>query len=570
MTLLVAGLLALSLVVPAAALVARRRAVVAAAALVLTAAALVTGTLTGGTTARTAGVLAGIVLGPLAVLTYPRLRARDPVDVLALVAVAGAGLVAAVWPAQLDAMVLAVLLVLVGHVGWSLSRARGSDRRALTWVALAAASATLATLVVAFAVSGADAEPTPWALLPFAVVGPAMAVGVSRPDVADARVLVVGVVAHVASMLSVLAVFVGIGAPLLEARPDWQALSVLALLAASLAAAYAPVQGVLRGTVAELAGVRRDPLAAVGLVTRSLGEEPREALEAVRRALGVPWAAVLADPALTTGTRPEVTVRVPLGEGLPELEVGLRDGDTRLTRADERLLALAAPLLGQSVRLHTLAGEVRRSRELTVLALGDERLRLRRDLHDGLGPLLSGLAFTTDAASNLLRVDPDAAGALLADVRRQAETALEDVRRLVYGMRPPALDELGLVGAVRQATAELPLEVRAHGPEVADLPAAVEVAAYRIVVEAVANAARHSTATHVDVTLALGGDHLRVDVTDDGGPTDRWVPGVGLSSMQERAAEVGGTLVVGPAPGGGRVRAELPVSRRTRSWSSVG
>lgn len=570
MTLLVAGLLALSLVVPAGALVARRRALAAAAAMALTAIALVTGAATSGATARTAGLLAGIVLGPLVVLTYPRLRARHPVDVLALVAVGGAGPVAALWPAQVDAMVLAVLLVLVGHVGWSLSRARGTDRRALTWLALGAASATLAALVVAFAVSGADAEPTPWSLLPFAVVGPALAVGVSRPEVADTRVLVVDVVAHVASMLSVLAVFVGIGAPLLEASPDWQALSVLALLAAALAAAYAPVQGVLRGTVAELAGVRRDPLAAVGLVTRSLGEEPTEALEAVRLALGVPWAAVLAVPTLTTGARPAVTVRVPLGDDLPELEVGLRDGDTRLGRADERLLALAAPLLGQSVRLHSLAEEVRRSRELTVLALGDERVRLRRDLHDGLGPLLSGLAFTTDAASNLLRVDPDAAGALLADVRRQAETGLEDVRRLVYGMRPPALDELGLVGAVRQATADLPLEVRVHGTVPDDLPAAVEVAAYRIAVEGACNAARHASATRVAVGVDCADDVLRVEVVDDGTTGSRWVPGVGLTSMQERAAEVGGSLSAGPAEDGGRVRAELPVSRRTRSWSSAG
>lgn len=559
MTPLVTGLIALSLVVPAAALLGRGRAPVAAAALLLTAAAVVVGSVTSGTTARTAGVLAAVVLGPLAVLTYPRLRLRHPADVLAIVAVAGAGAVAALWRSQLDAMVFAVLVVLTAHVGWSLSRAHGPDRRALTWLALAAASATLATIVVAFAVSGADQQATPWALLPFSLVGPALVVGVNRPDVADARALVVDAAAHAAAMLGALAVFVGVGAPLLESAPEWQALSVLGLVTAVLAAAYAPAQRVLRATAAEAVGLRADPLAAVGLVTRSLGEDPAEALHAVRRAVALPWAAVLSDPPLSSGQRVATTVRVPLGEGLPALELGLRDGDTRLARADERLLSLAAPLLGQSVRLHALTTQVRRSRAETVLALGDERLRLRRDLHDGLGPLLSGLAFTTDAASNLVQRDPDAAMALLADVRRQAETALDDVRRLVYGMRPPALDELGLLDALRQATAELPLEVRVCGDAPRGLPAAVEVAAYRIAVEAVTNAARHATARHAEVRLETNADLLHVEVTDDGGPALAWQTGVGLASMRERAAEVGGRLQAGPALAGGRVVAELPL-----------
>ena len=84
-----------------------------------------------------------------------------------------------------------------------------------------------------------------------------------------------------------------------------------------------------------------------------------------------------------------------------------------------------------------------------MTALEEERRRLRRDLHDGLGPRLSGIAFTSDAARNLLRTDPDAADALLP-LRAETTTAIDEIRQLVYAMRPPALDELGLVPALRQ------------------------------------------------------------------------------------------------------------------------
>ena len=189
-----------------------------------------------------------------------------------------------------------------------------------------------------------------------------------------------------------------------------------------------------------------------------------------------------------------------------------------------------------------LADAVQRSREQIVGAREEERRRLRRDLHDGLGPVLTGIAFRADAAGNFLSSDPDRAAALLRELRTSAAEAIDDVRRLVYALRPPALDELGLVGALRrhvdQFDGERPV-VAVHAPEpLPPLPAAVEVAAYRIAVEALTNAVRHAGANRVEVhscspTPPCG---LSLVVTDDGSGDGDWIAGVGLTSMRERLA----------------------------------
>ena len=156
---------------------------------------------------------------------------------------------------------------------------------------------------------------------------------------------------------------------------------------------------------------------------------------------------------------------------------------------------------------------------------------------------------------------------LIDDVIRQNRSALDDVRRLVYGLRPPALDDLGLVEALRQHAETLAVTADSATPlitveapaQLPTLPAAVEVAAYRIATEAITNVVRHAGARHATVTVRAG-DSLDVEVTDDGrsdGAT--WGRGVGLSSMRERADELGGTLRYGPTPSGGRVTATFPL-----------
>ena len=236
---------------------------------------------------------------------------------------------------------------------------------------------------------------------------------------------------------------------------------------------------------------------------------------------------------------------------------------------DDRVLRLVLPLIALTLRSEDLALAVRRSQTVTRTAVEDERRRLRRDLHDGLGPQLSGIAFTADAARNVLVSDPDHAGQLLTQIRATATEALADIRRLVYAMRPPALDELGLVEAIRRHAESLTTPLRSISvaatavPE--SLPAAVEVAALRITGEAVTNAVRHGSGP-VAVALSVTGDELTVTVTDTGAEGSAtpavvtpWRPGVGLSAMSERAREIGGTVSWHSSPTGSQVTAQLPL-----------
>jgi signal transduction histidine kinase len=344
-----------------------------------------------------------------------------------------------------------------------------------------------------------------------------------------------------------------------------------------------------------LFGRRPDPLGAASQVAGHLGEDPRAALDTVRTALVLPYVALVVGGTeiAASGSRVSHVRRLPLrlhdadgtdaglgkarggGDsvvgppGHDELLVGLRPGDLDLTRDDRRVLRLVTPLLVQTLRASALVAEVQASREGTVTAVEEERRRLRRDLHDGLGPRLSGMAFTTDAARNLLRTDPDAADSLLVGLRAEAVAAIKDVRDIAYGLRPPALDELGLVPAILQQTTRLRTPdgraflVRVDAVELPPLPAAVEVAAYRIAVEALTNAARHSGHDNAHACLKVDGSSLLVEVRDAGSNPAPWPPGVGTASMRERAKTVGGTLLLEPSPRGSAVRAALPLAPST-------
>jgi signal transduction histidine kinase len=217
-----------------------------------------------------------------------------------------------------------------------------------------------------------------------------------------------------------------------------------------------------------------------------------------------------------------------------------------------------------------MTADVQRSRGQLVTAREEERRRLRRDLHDGLGPALAGVAMRLEATGALVERDPAAAREQLAQLRAETSEAIDDIRRLVYELRPPQLDELGLVGAIEERAARLAvgegaeargLRVRVEAPpELPVLPAAVEVAAYRIAQEALANVVRHSGARGCTVRIALDGG-LDLEVRDDGGGlSEQHRPGVGLGSMRERAAELGGSCTVEQSNGGGTVvRAHLPL-----------
>ena len=182
---------------------------------------------------------------------------------------------------------------------------------------------------------------------------------------------------------------------------------------------------------------------------------------------------------------------------------------------------------------------------------------------------MAGVVMGLDVVSSAIaRRDVDRAGSVATVVSEQARTAVEDVRRLVAGLRPPALDDLGVLGALRTlgpVVVDQGPEVRIEGVGALDaLPAALEVAAYRIVSEAVTNAARHADARCVVARLEVSADALEISVADDGvGIHPDATPGVGLSSMRERASELGGWCTVAPAERGTVVRAHLPMGTPT-------
>jgi signal transduction histidine kinase len=252
-----------------------------------------------------------------------------------------------------------------------------------------------------------------------------------------------------------------------------------------------------------------------------------------------------------------------------------RAPDRPLSAAEERLLHDLARQLGGALHARLLRQDLQRARERLVLAREEERRRLRRDLHDGIGPALAGLTLKAETARALLPPGSDSASRQLHDLSEEIRRTVVDVRRLVEGLRPPALDELGLAGACAQAVERLTAgsglaaSVQASD-DLPALPAAVEVAAYRIVVEAVTNTVRHARARRCRVSIACIPAGLAIEVTDDGtGPAASGHHGHGLAIMRERAEELGGTVTVRDASPGVTIQARLPAVTTPAQLPSV-
>jgi signal transduction histidine kinase len=271
----------------------------------------------------------------------------------------------------------------------------------------------------------------------------------------------------------------------------------------------------------------------------------------------------------THGERPAETRTLPIT--YRDTEVGrlvlpARGLRSRLSRRDEQLLGDLVRQAATAARTSRLADELQDSRERLVVAREEERRRIRRDLHDGLGPALSGVVFRLESARLLVDRDPDAAAAHIEATSDHVQDVVADVRRLVHDLRPPALDDRGLVGALQQQAESVStggLRVTVAAADLGPLPAAVEVAAYRIAGEAVTNVVRHARAATCVVRLAVADDRVVVEVADDGvGIAEDAQAGVGLVSLRERASELGGrTEITCPEGGGTVVRAWLPMGR---------
>lgn len=374
---------------------------------------------------------------------------------------------------------------------------------------------------------------------------------------------------------------------------------LISLIATGIVAViFQPLRGMLqRGVTRLLYGLRDEPYAVLaGLgqrLTTALG--PDDVLPAIvmtlREALKLPYAAIevwdgsALTPAASAGVAPpKQMLRLPLtyqSAPVGDLLIAPRDRDETLTPADLRLLDDLTQQIGAAVHSVRLTRDLQRSRERLVVTREEERRRLRRDLHDGLGPMLSAIMLKVGLVRTVYQRDPEATNALLNQLETEIDTVIGDIRRLVYNLRPPALDELGLAGALREYVARLGAEGQADQPaltvtvEAPDtlphLPAAVEVAAYRIAQEAVTNVLRHAHARSCRIHLQVT-DELLLDICDDGvgtGATER--AGVGLASMRERAEELDGTFTISAAqPTGTHIVARIPLGsglddRRDRS-----
>ena len=261
------------------------------------------------------------------------------------------------------------------------------------------------------------------------------------------------------------------------------------------------------------------------------------------------------------------------GEVIGQMRLAPRAPGEAFSPADRVLLEDFARQAGVAAHAIRLTTDLQRARERIVSAREEERRRMRRDLHDGLGAQLAALNMQVGAIQKLVSNDPEAANTMLDELRAEIKSSIADIRRVVYDLRPPALDELGLVSTLRDQVMQFSNSTVQFKTEFPDslppLPAAVEVAVYRIAQESLANVVRHSEARNCTFQLSLG-DDLRLEISDDGTglPTD-YNPGVGLRSMRERAEELGGHCEVVSVPGRGtRVMAYLPITRYAKPSSN--
>jgi signal transduction histidine kinase len=475
--------------------------------------------------------------------------------------------------------------------------ASGEHREQLRLLLLAGVVVTLAfiaCLVGSFvAAPGHDVGASAWWLALGFLAG-TMAVAILRYrlyglDVYVNRGLVYAALSVVLGGLYV-AVVLGLGHLLGQNARLWIALPATALVAV----AFQPIRDRLQRSVNRLLyGQRDEPYAAVSSLGRRLGEAigPSEVLSAmvdtIADALRLPYVAVeLADaaagPAAIHGSPAAgIALQLPLvhgGDRVGTLVLGARAHGQALSDADRRLLEDFVRHAAAAVSGIALSSEVQRSRERLVSAREEERRRLSGDLHDGLGPTLAGAILMIEAARGLVSRDPAAVDGLLDRAAASIETTVGDIRRLVYGLRPPALDQLGLVGALRQHASALSTggdrqvdcAVLAPDPMPA-LPAAVEVAVFRIAQEALTNIARHAEAHVATVAITID-EALHLEIRDDGiGLPAKRHAGVGLTSMRERTAELGGSFDIDSTPNGGTiVRVQLPLVAAFNESDSTG
>jgi len=481
-------------------------------------------------------------------------------------------------------------------------RATPEERRILRWFGVSVGATLAATVVIGYLpelLFGRSLVPWSALILVGLPVPFALAAAVLRDRAFDIELVVDRSLVYGGLTIAIVSIY-AFAVTAIGVAFSGQSGFAASLLATGFVAILAlPIRDTLQRAVSHLLyGDRDDPYRALARLGQRLESTieperiPAVIVDSVAEALRLPYVALEIGPPEASelaaargrpGPDPLPLSLVYGAEPVGRLLLGPRSPGEPFSAADLRLLDDLARGAGAAVHASRLTLDLLRSRQRLVTTREEERRRLRRDLHDGLGPALAAMALRAETAGELLERDPGSARAQLDDLRAEANRALADIRRLVYDLRPPALDELGLVGAIRQqadrlsvppraavdggggdASAGLSVDVEAPA-RLPVLPAAVEVAAYRIAVEALTNAARHAGARRCSIRLETGRD-LTIEVVDDGrGLPAELEAGVGITSMRERAAELGGSVVVEPIPAGGtRVWAHLPLAHAAK------
>lgn len=466
-------------------------------------------------------------------------------------------------------------------------------RRSTVWLLAALIGSVVgyfAIWVVPILVTGTPIVPYEMQALPFMAVPIAMSAAVLRHRALNIEVAVSRTVVYGALTIGAVGVYFAV-------VTTWSALfgpitSVWgqAAVVAAIAVLSQPVRARLQSLINKrLYGDRDDPYRIVSGLASRLEDTPVVAsmlpgiVETVAAALRLPYMAIeiqargRSETAASVGTPTGELYRMPLtyhGERVGNLVVGRRSAQRELTRPDRIALAEVARHAGAAVYTARLTRDLRRSRDRLVQAREMERRRILHELHDGVGPTLAAIALGLDVSRRTVG-DTTPTGELLGRLRDELQAAIVEIRRLAHGLRPPVLDRIGLIPAIREYAGALAsrtvggdereggvtivLEVPSTMPK---LPAPVDVAAYRIICEALTNVTRHAEAKSCAVRLWID-DDLHIEVVDDGiGLPAVTNGGVGLSSMRERATELGGEcLVEADHDGGTRVFATLPLPK---------
>lgn len=526
------------------------------------------------------GLIMGVALGALSVALMPgpleaSPRIENPLGVESMrTALAGTGDAA-------QTLLLAAALAVIASLVLRFQRAGIGERQQLKWVLFAVVLLAIGVILAGLVGSSGTLNEASFflAVAGFVALPASIGIAILRHRLFDIDILINRTIVYAVMTAGVIGFYIGVVGTLTGVIGRNVDLGASLVATGVVAVAFNPVrEGLQRLVNRVMFGRRDDPYSVVAQLGHELEAvvNPSEVLPAITEtlvsSLRLPYVAVVlyeggvrtlvAEHGIPDGFS-ETFVLSHHGEKVGELVVRPRVGSRELHSRDRELLEDLTRQIAPAAHAVRLTEALRRSRGSIVRARAEERRRLRRDLHDGLGPELAGIALGIAAVQQSFDEHPQDARQRLSKVDEQLRAAIANIRTIVAGLVPPELERLGLMGALREKAQTFSdpslMRVVVEG-EVGGIDAAEELAAYRIALEALTNAAKHSGACECHIRLWQE-DALYLEVTDNGSGVAPEAPsGTGIASMRERAEEIGGTVTVSASRSGGTVvTARLPV-----------